>query len=101
MKTFIEKVQVIAKYTPDIGYSTYVFKRHNFNSYLMCTAFPNWELPTIIIGDIGYIKYREVEAGKDFWYDFEENKMIPYKTTDCHLLQFVPETKNLDLLQNN
>ncbi len=75
------------------GYIIYVFEIIGgippFEKYVMCTRFPNWETPFISIGDVGYLKYREVIAGKDIWYDGD--KFVPYKYTGIHFLDFVLE----------
>lgn len=80
------------------GYIVYVFELINgkppYDKYVMCTRFPNWESPFIKLGDIGFLKYREVVAGKDTWYNLLTEKEIPYKYTGIHFLDFVYENKN-------
>lgn len=85
------------------GYIIYVFEIINgiepYYKYIMCTRFPNWDSPFIKIGDIGYLKYKEVEAGKDKWFDSQNNLYIPYKYSGIHFLDFIYENKNkLDTL---
>ena len=64
----------------------------------MCTRFPNWESPIILIGDIGFLKFKEVIAGKDMWYDPQTGDTIPYKYTGIHFIDFVQENKEVDNL---
>lgn len=93
------KAQLVARTEKINGYQTLIFKDIRFkDSYVMTTLFPNWDIPTIQLGDIGYIKYREVIAGKDTWYDYKTNSNVYYKNTDCHLLDFVHEPKIDNLL---
>lgn len=85
----------------DWGYITYVFQNLDecdvLHKYLMCVRFPNWECPTLFIGDKGFVKFKEVIAGIDKWYD--GNEFIPYKFTDIHFLNFVFETKEQDIIK--
>lgn len=84
------------------GYIIYVFEMEGgtlpYDKYVMCTRFPNWESPIIRIGDSGYLKYREVTAGDDKWYDSNTGNMIPYKYSDMHFIDFIPDKKKDDLL---
>lgn len=100
MQSKVEYVKLVGKTCTDhFGYQTLVFqKMSGSKSYIMCTKFPNWDSSTIKINDIGYLKYREVIAGKDTWFDSENNQYIPYKNTDCHFINFVHEPKVQNLL---
>lgn len=90
---------LVAKSENIDGYQTYVFKDLRYKEdYIMATVFPNWDIPTIQLGDTGYLKYREVIAGKDTWFDPETNSHIYYKQTDCHLISFIHEPKIQNLL---
>lgn len=84
------------------NYIIYVFEIINgklpFEKYIMCTRFPNWESPIILIGDIGFLKFKEVIAGKDMWYDPQTGNTIPYKYTGIHFIDFVQEKKEVDNL---
>lgn len=91
----------LVAYREDVGdYTTYVFEMINFpdefNRYIMCTKFPNWDVPPIKIGDVGYLRYRCVIAGKDVWFNGSE--YIPYKCTNIHFLNFIPEAEKADLI---
>lgn len=95
--------KLVAKRNDVGGYTVYVFENFNystiFNQYIMCTRFPNWECPILNIGDIGYVKYREVLGGVDEWYDRFTDTKIKYKYTGIHFLNFVfDEEKQKDLL---
>lgn len=89
-------------FNEDCGYITYVFENLDecdiLHKYLMCVRFPNWESPMLNIGDKGFVKYREVCAGLDKWYDKESDTFIPYKFTDIHFLDFVFEKQKQDAI---
>ena len=100
-KTFKSK---LLTFREDIGgYIVYVFENLDFTNlfdrYIMCTRFPNWESPMINIDDIGFLKFREVFAGEDSWYDKMTGQYVPYAYTGIHFLDFIPlkETKELIL----
>lgn len=80
------------------GYIIYVFElpegKLPYDKYIMCTRFPNWESPILHIGDVGYLKYREVDAGVDKWFNGSE--FIPYKYTGIHFIDFVNKKEKLD-----
>ena len=85
----------------DIGeYITYVFKNldstSGFDKYIMCTRFPNWDCPILDIGDVGYVKYREVFGGIDEWYDKLNDELVKYNYTDIHFLDFVYDKEKPD-----
>ena len=82
------KAKLIAKSHDLFGYTTYAFQDSVTGEYVLCTRFPNWEHPTIEIGEEGILQFREVIAGEDKWYD--GNTMIPYKYTGWHFIKFVP-----------
>lgn len=75
-------------------YVTYVFEILDkeflrYSKYIMCTKFPNWETKLIAIGDIGYLHFEEIEAGKDRWWD--GNKFVSYRYDMTQFINFVPE----------
>lgn len=72
------------------GYSCYVFRNLDDGTYRMVTRLPNWESPFISIGDKGYLKYTEVLAGRDTWYDRSNGTYIPYKYDGQYLVDWVP-----------
>lgn len=67
-----------------------------FDKYIMCTRFPNWDSPVLDVGDVGYVKYREVFGGIDEWYDKLNDELVKYNYTDIHFLDFVYEKEKLD-----
>lgn len=68
--------ELVAKDTDPYNYTTYVFAVLDDKMietigslYVMCVQFPNWEQDVINIGDRGYLRYKEVRAGIDEWFD--------------------------------
>ena len=91
--------QLVASENDLMGYITYVFKslENNVpfgNRYLMLTRCPNWDAKDIEIGDIGYVTYNYVEAGKDNWYCPDTGQFIPYNYTNIYFVKFVKELDN-------
>jgi hypothetical protein len=80
-----------------MGYTTYVFACQdeliNESKYIMCTRFPNWDHRIIELGEIGYLKFLEVRAGVDTWFD--GNKMVPYRYNDLHFIKFVEKPRRI------
>ena len=79
-----------------MGYITYVFKCLESNipfghHYCMMTRLPNWQCRDVEIGEIGYVTYNEVEAGKDKWFCPETGQMIPYNYTNIYFVKFIKE----------
>lgn len=90
------RCQLVASETDCMHYTTYVFKCLESNipfghHYCMMTRPPNWDHRDINIGEIGYVTYMEVEAGKDTWYCRETNQQIPYNYTNIYFIKFVVE----------
>lgn len=73
------------------GYIMYVFQNLDTNLYEMCTRLPNWETPVLQIGDEGFLKFDEVIAGKDTWYDSNLDSFVPYRYTKVYFIDFVYE----------
>ena len=84
------------------GYIVYVFENlentNSFDKYIMCTRFPRWETPFVNIGDIGFLKFREVEGGVDKWFDTETHEHVLYNYTGVHFLNFIPIKQSSDLI---
>ena len=81
------------------GYITYVFECLEDNApfgykYKMVTRLPNWNHKDIEIGEIGYLTYKTVEAGKDSWYDRDTGNMIPYNYSNIYFVKFIKEVDN-------
>lgn len=76
------------------GYVTYVFQNLDAsNDYIMCTKFPNWETPPIKIRTIGFLKYKEIIAGRDQWFSPEDGNFYVYKYNGIQFLNFVAGNK--------
>lgn len=78
-------------------YSLYVFKNLDTNDFIMCTKLPNWELPTIQIGEKGFLKHKSVIAGEKYFNPTTETEEV-YKYTNIYLIAFIKET---DIITNN
>ena len=63
------RVELLASKEDAGGYIVYAFKDLSNGTYKMCTRCPNWEGPFLRVGDIGYLKCKEVYAGEDTWYN--------------------------------
>lgn len=73
------------------GYIVYVFEDLKTGKPEMVTRLPNWQTPFLKIGDIGYLKYKEVIEGEDTWYNRDTRKKIPYGHTQVYFEDFVYE----------
>jgi hypothetical protein len=85
-----------ASRTDGCGYTTYVFRcleREIIKQtkYVMCTRWPNWEGPKIEIGEVGYLQFMEIRAGKDEWFDGVN--MIPYRHNNIQFIKFIRKPK--------
>lgn len=74
-------------------YIVYVFKNldgtNEFDNYIMCTKHPNWQSNPIQIGQEGFLKVKEIIAGKDCWYDNNSGNSIPYKYDGIQFFDFI------------
>lgn len=91
--------ELVAAVGDPMGYVTYVFKilDEEFTKdtkYVMVVKCPNWESPTLTIGDRGYVYFESWEAGKDKWWD--GINMNYYKYNFTQFIKFVPEPKEED-----
>lgn len=81
-----------------MGYTTYVFQNLDgvsfLDKYIMVTRWPRWEHRNLDIGEIGYLTYKEVIAGKDTWWD--GNQFIPYNYTNIVFIKFIKEKDDLN-----
>lgn len=73
------------------GYIIYVFQNLDNGTYEMVTRLPRWESPVLKIGDVGFLKYNEVIAGEDTWYNPVTEKNVPYRFTKVYFEDFVHE----------
>lgn len=91
--------QLVAQECDFGGYITYVFETLEYNppfghKYIMVTRFPNWQARDLDIGEVGYLTYNEVIAGKDTWYDSVSQKFIPYNYSNLIFIKFVKQQDN-------
>lgn len=99
MKTILAK---LIETSEDLfGYITYVFEileeeeiKFSESKYLMCVRYPNWDHRSLNKGEVGYLKYNEVKAGLDTWYDGKT--FVPYKYNDIQFLKFIKKTNEED-----
>lgn len=78
-------------------YTMYVFKNLEDSTYLMCTRLPNWKVPDISVGDIGFLNYQVVKAGEEYFNPATE-KMIKYAYSNIYFINFV---KKSEIINNN
>lgn len=55
----------------------------------MTVRWPNWQHRNIEIGEIGYLTYRTVIAGKDEWWDGTKN--IPFNYSNIIFIKFIKD----------
>jgi hypothetical protein len=85
-------------YREDVGdYIIYAFENLTDGTYEICTRLPRWESPILKVGDIGFLKYKEVVAGEDTWYDWTTGRHVPYKQPGVYFIDFVCEKPVEDL----
>lgn len=68
-------------------YTTYVFQNLDKEEYIMCTKLPNWNVPEVDIGDIGYLQYKEVLAGDVFVN--AEGEVSRYRYPNVYFINFI------------
>lgn len=95
MVTNIEHVELVA--VREGTYTVYVFKLVDYNQFIMCTRLPNWKVPEINVGDIGYLEYQIVQAGENY-YNPNTEQTVTYQYSNVYFLNFVQKT---EILQNN
>lgn len=91
----IEEVKLLA--VREGTYTVYVFQNIETKYYIMCTRLPNWQVPSITIGDIGFLEYNSVKAGETY-YNPQTQKDETYNYTNVYFINFIHRT---DILQNN
>ena len=76
-------------------YSKLVFEDLNRDpcddlKYVTVVMLPNWDYKdTLKIGDIGYLQFESVEAGKTQWYDREIQDFAVYKFNANYFINFI------------
>lgn len=78
-------------------YTQYVFQNLDNKTYIMCTRLPNWQVPEIQVGDIGFLEYQEVKAGEQY-FDPVQQQLVHYNYSNVYFINFIQKT---DILQNN
>lgn len=73
-------------------YTNYVFQiaTDSFDKYIMCTKPPNWDVPDIKIGDVGFFTYKIVEAGESY-FNPKNNEIEKYNYTNVYFINFIEE----------
>lgn len=90
MQEHTVKVKLLA--VREDTYTKYVFG-DNKGNYIMCTKPPNWNTPTVKVGEDGFLKYREVFAG-DRYCD-EELLEGFYRYSAIYFVDFVRLNDNV------
>lgn len=92
---YVEKVELLA--IKEDTYTVYVFRNLDTNKYIMCTRLPNWRVPSISIGDKGYLEYQTVLAGESY-YDPTLGIYGIYQYSNVYFINFILEA---NIIQNN
>lgn len=92
----IAHVKLLRKAEQAGGYVTMVFENMDTSNvsekYIMCTLLPNWnELIKIREGDTGYLRYKEVLAGEDTWYQQNTKEHIRYNWDAVYFDTFIDD----------
>lgn len=85
----IYRVLLLAK--KEEKYSLFVFKDLETQEFIMCTRLPNWNLPYIEIGEIGFLKISKAVAGENY-YDPNDQSFKPYRYTNNYMTNYIKET---------
>lgn len=73
------------------NYTLYVFKNIVTDSFVMCTRLPNWQSPTVEVGEIGFLKYQNVVAGESYYDPITGNKEV-YNYTNTYFINFIKQS---------
>lgn len=81
------------------GYITYVFQNmdkesYDLDKYVMCTRFPNWEVQSFKEGDIGFLHYKDIIAGRDTWYSPRDGVFYAYNYNGIQFLNFIKHDRD-------
>lgn len=93
MNEVTSHVKLLAK--KEGNYIVYVFKNLTNNSYIMCTKLPNWQVPDINIGDIGFLTTQLILAGEKY-FDRTSNTSMFYRFSNIYFINFINEQKILN-----
>lgn len=77
----------------DDFYKSYVFEVleesvDSFTKYITMTECPNWDLPNISIGDVGYVVFDSVQAGEEYFKRSTKTQET-YNYTNCYIVNFI------------
>lgn len=81
--------KLLARSEDAYGYTRYVFKNLVTGCFEMITRLPNWDLPYIEIGDVGFVNYIEAVAGEDTWYDADNDVFVKYRADGSYMVSWV------------
>lgn len=81
------------------GYITYVFEVLDKeiakqSKYIMCVRPPRWQHRDIKNGEVGYLEFLEVEAGKTRWYNQSTGIDEIFKYDNIYFIKFVEKKDN-------
>lgn len=72
-------------------YTVYVFQIIESKEYIMCTRLPNWQVPDVSIGNIGFLEYQYVQAGESY-YNPQLDKTVAYLYSNVYFINFIQQT---------
>ena len=81
-------------------YTNYVFQSEEDGSYIMCTRLPNWKVPDLNVGDIGFLEYQIIKAGEEYFNIATQQKQI-YQYSNIYFNNFILENtiiKNKEII---
>lgn len=94
MQEHIVEVKVVAKRSGH--YTNLVFQvLKNSDEFIICTVLPNWGIPEINVGDIGFLQYNIIRPG-DEYLDIETGEIKLYRYRQNYVNNFIlsSEIKN-------
>lgn len=91
----VEEVKLMA--CREGSYTVYVFQVIGSRECIMCTRLPNWKIPSINIGDEGYLEYQKVRAGESY-FNVEQQQEVVYQYSNIYFINFIQKT---EILKNN
>ena len=94
----INKVKLLA--IRESKYTMYVFQNLDFEGYIMCTRLPNWKVPDLNVGDIGFLEYQIIKAGEEYFNVATQQKQI-YQYSNIYFNNFILENaiiKNKEII---
>lgn len=89
--------EVILMAVREGNYTMYVFKSMVTNKFIMCTRMPNWQVPSINIHDVGFLQYKIVKSG-DEYFNPTLGTTVKYLYSNVYFMNFIIKST---ILQNN